>query len=68
MPADLENSALATEWKRSVFIPISKKDNAKEFSDYLTPALISHAGKIMIKIVQAKLEYELRTSKCSSWI
>ena len=44
------------EWpqdrKRSVFIPISKKDNAKECSDYHTIALVSHAGKVMLKIIQ----------------
>ena len=39
------------DWKRSVFIPIPKKDNAKECSKYGTIALISHAGKVMLKIV-----------------
>ena len=43
MPANLENSAMATDWKRSVFIPIPKKGNAKECSNYYTIALISHA-------------------------
>ena len=43
-------------WKRSVFIPIPKKGNAKECSDYRTIALISHAGKIMFKILQARLQ------------
>ena len=43
------------DWKRSVFIPIPKKGNAKEFSNYCTIALISHANKVMFKIVQAKL-------------
>ena len=42
-------------WKRSVFIPIPKKGNAKECSDYLTVALISHASKVMLKILQASL-------------
>ena len=42
--------------KRSVFIPIPKKGNAKECSNYGTTALISHAGKIMLKILQAKLQ------------
>ena len=42
--------------KRSVFIPIPKKDNAKECSDYCTIALISHASKIMLKILQARLQ------------
>ena len=40
----------------SVFIPIPKKDNAKEFSNYCTIALISHASKVMIKILQAKVQ------------
>ena len=40
------------DWKRSVFIPIPKKDNAKECSNYFTIALISHAGKVMPKILQ----------------
>ena len=44
------------DWKRSVFIPIPKKDNAKEWSNYLTIALISHASKIMLKILQARLQ------------
>ena len=43
-------------WKRSVFIPIPKKGNAKECSDYLTVALISHASKVMLKILQASLQ------------
>ena len=41
------------DWKRSVFIPISKKGNAKECSNYHTIALISHASKVMLKILQA---------------
>ena len=56
MPANLENSAVATGWKRSVFIPISKKGNAKECSDYRTIALISHANKVMLKIIQVRLQ------------
>ena len=43
-------------WKRSVFIPIPKKGNAKECSNYHTIALISHAGKVMLKILQARLQ------------
>ena len=43
-------------WKRSVFIPIPKKGNAKECSDYHTIALISHASKVMFKILQARLQ------------
>ena len=43
------------DWKRSVFIPISKKGNAKEHSNYHTTVLISHASKVMLKILQARL-------------
>ena len=44
------------DWKRSIFIPIPKKGNAKECSNYRTIALISHASKVMLKILQAKLQ------------
>ena len=44
------------DWKRSFFIPIPKKGNAKEFSNYHTIALISHASKVMLKILQARLQ------------
>ena len=44
------------DWKRSVFIPIPKKDNTKECSSYHTIALISHASKVMLKILQARLQ------------
>ena len=44
------------DWKRSVFIPIPKKGNAKECSNYRTIALISHASKVMLKILQATLQ------------
>ena len=43
------------DWKRSVFIPIPKKGNAKECSDYCTIALISHASKVILKILQGRL-------------
>ena len=56
MPANLENSAVATGLKRSVFIPIPKKGNAKECSNYRTIALISQANKIMLKILQGSLQ------------
>ena len=58
MPANVENSAVATglEKIRSVFIPIPKKGNAKEFSNYCTIVLISHASKVMLKILQARLQ------------
>ena len=44
------------DWKRSVFFPIPKKGNAKECSNYCTIALISHASKLMLKILQARLQ------------
>ena len=47
------------DWKRSVFILIPKKDNAKECSNYHTVTLISHASKIMLKILQARLQQYL---------
>ena len=56
MPANLENSAAATGLERSVFIPIPKKGNAKECSNYCTIALLSHASKVMLKILQARLQ------------
>ena len=56
MPANLENSAVAQDWERSVFIPIPKKGNAKECSNYRTIALISHASKVMLDILQARLQ------------
>ena len=56
MPANLENSAVATGLEKSVFISIPKKGNAKECSDYHTIALILHASKEMPKILQARLQ------------
>ena len=44
------------DWKRSVFIEVPKKGNAKEYSNYCTIALISHASKIMLKILKARLQ------------
>ena len=55
MPTNLENSA-SLGLKRSVFIPIPKKGNAKECSDYHTITFISHASKAMLKILQARLQ------------
>ena len=52
MPANLENSAVATGLEKLSFIPIPKKDNAKECSDCRTTVLISHVSKIMLKILQ----------------
>ena len=56
MPANLENSAVATGLEESVFIPIPKKDDVREFSNYPKIALISHASKVMLKIPQARLQ------------
>ena len=56
MPANLENSAVATGLKKSVFIPIPEKGNVKVCSNYHTTALISHASKVMLKILQARLQ------------
>ena len=49
-------SKFGKDWKRSVFIPIPKKGNAKECSNYRTIAVISHASKVMLKILQARLQ------------
>ena len=56
MPANLEKSAVATGLEKSLFIPIPKKGNAKECSNYRTVALISQASKVMLKILQARLQ------------
>ena len=56
MPANLENSAVAQDWKRSVFMSIAKKGDAKECSNYRTIALILHASKVMLKILQVRLQ------------
>ena len=55
MSADLETQQWPQDWKKSVFTPIPKKGNAKEFSDYYTVALISHTSKVMLKI-QVRLQ------------
>ena len=52
-------SKFPQDWKRSVFIPISKKGNAKECSNYRTIALISLASKVILKILQARLQQYL---------
>ena len=56
MPANLENSAVATGLEKVNFIPIPKKSNAKECSNYRTIAFISQASKVMLKILQARLQ------------
>ena len=56
MPANLENSAVATGLEKVSFFPIPKKGKAKECSNYRTIALISHTSKVMLKIPQARLQ------------
>ena len=56
MPANLENSSVAKGLEKSVFIPIPKKGNTKERSNYHTIALISQASNVMLKILQARLQ------------
>ena len=56
MPENLEISALATGLEKIDFIPILRKGNAKEHSNYCTIALISHASKVILKILQARLQ------------
>ena len=56
MPANLENLAMAKRLKKSVLIRIPKKGNAKECSNYCTIALISHASKVMLKVLQSRLQ------------
>ena len=56
MPANLKTQQWPRDWKRSVFIPIPKKGNAKECSIYFKMTLISHASKVMLKTLQARLQ------------
>ena len=56
MPANMKNSAVATGMEKVSFIPIPKKGNAKEYSNSHTIALISHASKVMLKILQARIQ------------
>ena len=55
MPANLEIQQWSQDWKKSVFIPIPKKDDVKECSNDHKIALISHTGKVMLRILQARL-------------
>ena len=55
MPENLETQQWPQNWKMSFFIPILKRGNAKECSNYHTIALISHASKVMLKILKARL-------------
>ena len=57
MPTNLENATVATGLEKSVFIPIPKKGNAKKCSDYCTIGLISHASRVMLKILQARIQH-----------
>ena len=57
MPANLENSAVATGLEKVSVYPISKKSSVKECSNYWTIALISHATKVMLKTLQARLQH-----------
>ena len=59
MPANLENSAVATGLEKSIFFPIPKNGNAKELSNYHTIVLISHTSKVILKVLQARLQHEL---------
>ena len=56
MPANMKTQQWPQDRKRSVFTPIPKKDNAKEYSNYCTIALISHASKVIVKILQTRLQ------------
>ena len=56
MSANLETQQWPQDWKRSIFIPVPKKGNAKECSNYCTIALTSHASKVMLKVLQARLQ------------
>ena len=56
MSANLESSAVATGLEKLVFIPIPKKENAKDCSNYCTIRVISHTNKVMLKILQARLQ------------
>ena len=56
MSANLETQQWPQDWKKSVFLPIPKKGNVKECPNYQTTGLILHASKIMLKILQARLQ------------
>ena len=63
MLANLETQQWSQDWKGSVYIPIPKKGNAKKCSNYCTTALILHASKVKLKILQARLQQYVN-SKC----
>ena len=60
MPANLENLAVATVLEKVSCIPVQKKENAKEWSNCQTIALISYASKVMLKILQARLQLYMK--------
>ena len=66
MPENLENSAVATGLEK--VIPVPKVGNARECSNYYTIALISHASKIMLKILQARLQQYMNREFPDGWI
>ena len=57
MSANLEDSAVAIGLERSILVPIPKKGNTKECANHRTPTLISHASKVMLKILHARLQH-----------
>ena len=57
MPANFETQQWPQDWKSSVFIPVPQKSNAKECPNYRTTALISDSSKVMLKILQARLQH-----------
>ena len=59
MPANLENATVATGLEKVICIPIPKKGNTKECSNYCTIALISHVRKVMLKILQARFQHHM---------
>ena len=69
MPHIWKTQKWPQDWKRSVFFTIAKKSNAKECSNYCTITLISHASKVMLKILQARLQQYVNSElPDSSWI
>ena len=65
MPANLENASVATGLEKSVFVSIPKKGNAKECSNYHITVLISHASKVMLKILQARPQKYMNQERSS---
>ena len=59
MSANLETQQSPQDWKQSIPIPIPKKGSTKECANYLTTALISHASKVMLKILHARLQHNV---------